>query len=100
MACSTMSEVRGIASAFVGRFRVSSVRAASCRRRSQEVGAVSAMTLRSAETLELFAFPKLALVHESRRLARDDGCEASNRRNIIFKATISSSLNALASPAG
>ena len=75
MVCSTMSEVGGIASVFVvrdsiGRFRVSSVRAAPCLRRSQEVGGVSAMTLRSAETLELLAFPKLALVHRSRRLAR------------------------------
>ena len=75
MVCSTMSEVGGIASVFVvrdpiGRFRVSSVRAAPCLRRSQEVGGVSAMTLRSAETLELLALPKLALVHRSRRLAR------------------------------
>jgi len=46
----------------------------------EEVGGVSAMTLRSAETLELLAFPKLALVHV--RTGRkgspgsvDDGCE-------------------------
>jgi hypothetical protein len=64
----------------IGRFRVSSVRAAPRRRRSQEVGDVSAMTLRSADTLELLAFPKLAPVHvrtgrEGSPGSLDHGCE-------------------------
>ena len=60
------------------------------------------MTLRSAETLELLAFPKLVLVHVRTgregspwTMAVNASGSASNRRNIVFKATTSPPLNAL-----